>query len=598
MVEVRAVTLRYAAKGIEQLRAADAAVKAMMRAQTVQATQSAVSLREGLARMRATGTEGLRFLEGTWRSIRAGMEKDGVVIEKWLSRNKAALGVAVLAFTGLAAAIIQSSPSLRADMGQLRLAFSLIGMEIGDSLAPMIDPLAESLLNLADRFEKLPDLVKKAIGIFVGLTVVIGVLTIAWLALDAAAWPVTVTVLIIAAVITALILIIMGLWEGLKLLWKFLADHGVLDAFGAAWQWVCDVVGKVWDAIVGAVRVAWDWIKDKLGAGLSWLKDLWGTVWTGLGDIAGKVWDTITGIVDKIGAAIGGMVGNALGWGRDLLAKLKDGLFDGTLFAGIIGKAVEIWDRIKGAIGDKVSGALQWGSDLLENLKNGLFNGGLWATIVGKAGDIWNAISGAIGDKVGGALDWGLGILRNLKDGLFNLDLFNGIAGKVDDVWNRIAGTLGGIGKSAYQWGKDILQGLQDGFADKWDAFTGWLNNMMGTLSQNVKNFFGIHSPSRLFMGYGQHIVEGFRLGVAPLGRTLDGPLSRMGSALNGFGAPQPTMAGAGFQGGSGSQQVIHVTIEQGAVQISGAQSGSLDEAKLADAVGRVLSDKLGGRFR
>ncbi|ELC8786570.1 phage tail tape measure protein [Salmonella enterica] len=68
--------------------------------------------------------------------------------------------------------------------------------------------------------------------------------------------------------------------------------------------------------------------------------------------------------------------------------------------------------------------------------------------------------------------------------------------------------------KKFTDFGKNIIDGLTKGIKNKWNA----VKDTFKELTDGIKNFFTseteIHSPSRVFMGYGGYIVEGLQLGI------------------------------------------------------------------------------------
>jgi hypothetical protein len=63
-------------------------------------------------------------------------------------------------------------------------------------------------------------------------------------------------------------------------------------------------------------------------------------------------------------------------------------------------------------------------------------------------------------------------------------------------------------------FGSDLIQGLIGGILGKsgalWEAMTG----IASGIKERFKNILGIHSPSRIFIGYGDSTMEGLRLGL------------------------------------------------------------------------------------
>ena len=82
------------------------------------------------------------------------------------------------------------------------------------------------------------------------------------------------------------------------------------------------------------------------------------------------------------------------------------------------------------------------------------------------------------------------------------------------DLWQWIKETAPRVGDWFWQMGTDLLQGLWNGIKAGWSNMVGWFQDAWEGLKRNFKNFFGIASPSKVFMEYGRNIGEGFNLGV------------------------------------------------------------------------------------
>lgn len=193
------------------------------------------------------------------------------------------------------------------------------------------------------------------------------------------------------------------------------------------------------------------------------------TVFSVIANVIGNVMQIVMGIIQ---VATGIISGN---WGQ-----VWEGI--GNIFGGI-------WNTIVSV----VSGALQIvGSVVMAGL--GLVFGFV-SSILGNIGrffsDTWNNI-------INGAS----GMIGNL------LGFFGGLGGK-------IMGALGDIGSTLFNTGKNIIQGLIDG-----------IGSMMGAIGRAVlsivpeairgpfEDLLGIHSPSRVFRGYGVNIGQGLILGI------------------------------------------------------------------------------------
>jgi hypothetical protein len=77
--------------------------------------------------------------------------------------------------------------------------------------------------------------------------------------------------------------------------------------------------------------------------------------------------------------------------------------------------------------------------------------------------------------------------------------------------------------------GKQLLAGLAQGIVDGWNAVKDSIANTFSAVTDFVKGIFDVHSPSRVFAGIGENLMEGLWMGVD---RTADSVMSRIGDAI------------------------------------------------------------------
>lgn len=131
-----------------------------------------------------------------------------------------------------------------------------------------------------------------------------------------------------------------------------------------------------------------------------------------------------------------------------------------------------------------------------------------WETVKGWFLAFWNWLQGA----ATAAWDWVGGVITGLV---------NGIKSTASAVWNAIkfvADKIGGFFSGAASWlfetGKAIVQGLVDGIKSMVKAVGDAAGNIGSAVKDKVKNLLGIHSPSKVFAGYGENVVQGFVKGI------------------------------------------------------------------------------------
>jgi len=129
--------------------------------------------------------------------------------------------------------------------------------------------------------------------------------------------------------------------------------------------------------------------------------------------------------------------------------------------------------------------------------------------------------------------------------------------------WNWIKSTLSGAG----EWMKGIGRAMMDGLLLMLDParLAGKLLSVAKSGITAFKNYFGIKSPSRLFMQMGGHMTEGLARGIDRGGGRPLGAMGRLATGVAGAGAlalSGPAMAGSGLSSRSAPAAApLHVEI-------------------------------------
>ncbi len=207
------------------------------------------------------------------------------------------------------------------------------------------------------------------------------------------------------------------------------------------------------------------------------------------------------------GYLIGYVIKGAMMFGKAILMISRALLTNpiGLLITGIAVAAYLIYDNW-----EKIG---PWFSELWQTV-SGAFSSA-WASITNFCSEAWTNISNfftsGIGNITATILDWSpLGLFQQVFSTVlswFGID----VPSKFSDFGkNMIDGLVNGI-KNAWEGAKQIVSDLGDGIK-------GWFAEKLG-----------IHSPSRVFKGYGVNVVEGLAIGMdkaEPLARDASKNLS------------------------------------------------------------------------
>lgn len=128
-------------------------------------------------------------------------------------------------------------------------------------------------------------------------------------------------------------------------------------------------------------------------------------------------------------------------------------------------------------------------------------------------------VEGAInGVKI--VIDTALGVIKNIVKLFLSVlkgdwkGAWDAIKGIVTSVWDGIKRIFANVGQTMMKVGKEIIQGLINGIKNMAGAAVDAAKNVAKNIGDSVKSFFGISSPSRLMMGFGEDIGEGLAIGI------------------------------------------------------------------------------------
>jgi tape measure domain-containing protein len=192
---------------------------------------------------------------------------------------------------------------------------------------------------------------------------------------------------------------------------------------------------------------------------------------------------------------------------------------------------------------------------------------GIFNAVLGWLGGVLAAIAGTIG----GAFATAYNAVAGWVSGIFNSvsSAFGGVLSFLGGIGAKVIKTLSGAGGWLVDTGKNMIQGLLDGAGSLIGTIGSFfLSKLPDWIKDPFKQALGIHSPSKVFAGYGQNIVDGLTGGIYDnLGKVTDAASSlSIGvqptgqSMLNGVGSNSALSTQVNAQA-----PTINITIQAGA---------------------------------
>lgn len=397
---------------------------------------------------------------------------------------------------------------------------------------------------------------------------------------------------IVAVVMTGVHAFIDPIVNGVTEVWNFIATvfTNIGNFLAGAWNWIASLVGniikafvathgeqiaEIWNNIVGVFTAIgdffvgiWNWyigiitgaLQAVWGAVSAVFTAVWGfisAVFTAIGDFLVGVWNWYVGVISAAAQAVWGVIAAVFTavWG-----------FIAGIFTAIGGFIAGVWNTIVAVISGAVSAV--WGTIVAGFSAAWGFISGVFSQVAGFLGGVWGGIVSGVSGMVGNVL----GVLGGLG--------------------SQIMGVLSGAGSWLYNTGRSIVEGLISGVQSlAGNIGNAFLNMVPGWIVGPFKEALGIHSPSRVFAGFGENIGEGVLVGVGRTQSRIDDRMATLVTVpdLGSTGAASIGSGGGvlGSNRGGSVDELIRAIREQRPIQVHGAPG--MDEELLARATAEQI---------
>lgn len=363
---------------------------------------------------------------------------------------------------------------------ELKGSLETAAIQIGDTLAPIVQKVAELITALVNKFSALPEGVQQVIvvvGILVAalgpLLMIIGQISLGISAVAGALSKLSgiggvatklvggiktavtgllgmITAHPVIAVITAIIAALVTLYN--KCEWFRDGVNGILkaikDGFFAAWdgivEFFTETIPNAWNEMVSFFQGIPAW---------------WSGIWNSVQAKFESVWTSIMEIP---------IIKELISIIKDSFERLKEDL--GGIWTGIKMLAENTWEFIKNAtlapvllLIDLVTGDFEKLKSDLENILNNIKNAvaNIWDSIKKITSNIWSEIKNVVSTLVSLVKETAISGFEALRDGIKNA--IRELPKIVSDIFEKIGSTISGWIDNAWEWGADFISGLKEG---------------------------------------------------------------------------------------------------------------------------------------
>lgn len=338
---------------------------------------------------------------------------------------------------------------------ELKGSLETAAIQIGDTLAPIVQKVAELITALVNKFSALPEGVQQVIvvvGILVAalgpLLMVIGQISLGISAVAGALSKLSgnggVATKLVGGIKTA-VTGLLGMITAHPVIAVITAIIAALVTLYNKCEWFREGVNRILKAIRDGFFAAWDGIVEFF---TETIPNAWNEMLSSL--LANP---TIRTIVTTI---------------TDYFTKLKENL--NGIWNGIKQLAQNAWEFIKNAtlapvllMIDLVTGDFEKLKSDLENILNNIKNAvaNIWDSIKEITSNIWNEIKNVVSTLVSLVKETAISGFEALRDGIKNA--IRELPKIVSDIFEKIGSTISGWIDNAWEWGADFINGLKEG---------------------------------------------------------------------------------------------------------------------------------------
>lgn len=133
-----------------------------------------------------------------------------------------------------------------------------------------------------------------------------------------------------------------------------------------------------------------------------------------------------------------------------------------------------------------------------------------WDEIKTKCSEIWTSIKDFFSNIVEKIKTSVIEKFNSIKESVSNK--MNEVKTSISDIWNKVMDFFKDI--DLFEIGANIIQGLINGVKSMASSIVNSVKGVVDGAIEGAKNLLGIHSPSRVFMEFGEYTGEGFINGI------------------------------------------------------------------------------------
>lgn len=174
-------------------------------------------------------------------------------------------------------------------------------------------------------------------------------------------------------------------------------------------------------------------------------------------------------------------------------------------------KCTEIWNSIKEFFSETWTKIKTTFLSSLESIKS--YINEKWTYIKDLTSNIWGGIKEVFSNILANILNVTIGKFNDIRESISS-KMYE-VKSSISNIWDSVMNFFRGI--NLFSIGTNIIQGLINGVKNMASSLVNSVKGVVDGAIEGAKNLLGIHSPSRVFMEFGEYSGEGFINGIVSM---------------------------------------------------------------------------------
>ena len=286
------------------------------------------------------------------------------------------------------------------------------------------------------------------------------------------------------------------------------------------------------------------WIQEKLPSildeGINMITEFANGIWEG----APSVFENIGEILNNLLIAVMDLIPVLLEKGVELISSLAQGIWNNL--PEIVDSMLGVLGNLLDTIIEKYPEYFKKGWEIIGNLAKGIWDN--LPNIISTLFNLINSLIQTIGARLPEFLKKGLELIGQMALGL--IKAIPSLVAKIPQIIGAILKGFGSLGGSMLNIGADIVKGLWNGISSVTNWIKSKIKGFVGGITDSIKNFFGIRSPSKLMADeVGKFLPEGLAVGIEGNTKPLTDTMDDLGKTTVSSFQPNLALAGASYGG-------------------------------------------------